>query len=282
MKKLFVLLITVFILFTLVGCRKIVSNRADEINDSGNGISGSDVSDNIDEVSSSSESTIADNADEVSGSSEGSNRDNINEVSDSDEIETSYIYSDYAWNESFEELCLKATDVVRVEVLDQRVEWIDFTNAKYIKPQIYPDAGGEPIEIEPKLMTIYRLRVLEVFKGNAVVGDVLEAMQEGGQKDKTKVINKDRVSITSGDEVVVCLSERLENFPKNFINPYQSIYRLDSPGKSVMESRNTQERLEPVRAYIDVSEENDIKLTIGDLQDLAEKNTRDVKDNTRD
>ena len=59
-----------------------------------------------------------------------------------------------------------STDIVRAEVLDSRVEVLDMSSGEPIP--------GVDMSIFHHLHVIYRLNVLEVFKGNSVKGSVLE------------------------------------------------------------------------------------------------------------
>ncbi|MCL2558864.1 MAG: hypothetical protein FWE07_00130 [Turicibacter sp.] len=186
-----------------------------------------------------------------------------NADNDLDEVETVWIMADYPHYDSITHLASYATDVVRVEVLDERVEWLN----TWLAPP--------PSEIDPyNLYTIYRIRVLEVFQGDATVGDILEVRQMGGETDSLRVINTDEVSLAVGDDLVLFLrASYIENFPAVLLNPYQGAYHFASISASEGIASIEAEEL----ANIDVHEslesvnpENDLVLTIEDLIQILE------------
>ena len=80
------------------------------------------------------------------------------------------VSASYPHYDSIDHLSEHATDIVRVEVLDERVQrlntWLEA-----------PPAGIDPYEI----YTVYRIRVVEAFQGNVSPGDIMEVRQMGGQ-----------------------------------------------------------------------------------------------------
>ena len=117
---------------------------------------------------------------------------------------------DYPHYRSFRALASAATDVVRVEVLDEREEWFN----AFLSPP--------PPEIDPYwLYTVYRLRVLEVFQGDAQVGDIIEV------RELAWAIGSGNLPIAAGDDLVLFLHASLiEGEPAFLLNPTQSAYRF--------------------------------------------------------
>ena len=95
-----------------------------------------------------------------------------------------------------------STDIVRVEILDERVEVLNVA-------LLY----GEMLWIH----TINRLRVLEVFKGDTEIGDIIEVAQPGGQMGYIEAIVYFSVPLTIGDELVL------------FLINYNDMYDVDLP-----------------------------------------------------
>jgi len=112
-------------------------------------------------------------------------------------------------------LATAATDVVFVEVLDERVELIN---------SLIGAAAGAG---NYNLYTVYRVRVLETFQGNAVPGDILEVRQLGGQLGNETIINTERVPLQAGNDVLIFMSESaIAGNPSLFLNQQQSVFTL--------------------------------------------------------
>ena len=158
-------------------------------------------------------------------------------------IDVMQISASYPSYRSIAHLASRATDVVRVEVLDERVErfntWLE----------------TPPPEINPYyIYTVYRLRVIDAFKSDATPGDILEVRQLGGQQDNEKVINTNKAPITVGDDLVLFMrASYIDNYPSVFLNPFQTVYRFTDTG--------TLESVHPG---------NHLTLTVRDLMLLSE------------
>ena len=177
---------------------------------------------------------------------------------DSDEMMRIYFSADWPAYASIEELTTRAAGIVRAEVLDERVEWLNF----FI---------DHPPEIDPyRPYTVYRIQVLEVFQGDVAPGDILEVAQRGGQLDNMWMINQDKIPIASGDDLVFFLNSVCASFPAGFMTPFQGVYRFpDGDTRSL----NDDEELESVHPE-DVSSYLILTLTIGDLLQIQEENRR--------
>ena len=188
--------------------------------------------------------------DNIAISNSNDNKAELGIFDDSDEVETIWVMGDYPHYNSISDLASYATDVVRVEVLNERVEWLN----TWLEPP--------PPEIHPyNLYTIHRIRVLEVFQGDAEIGDILEVRQIGGQQDGLRVINEDEVPLAIGDDLVLFLrASYIENFPSVLLNPYQSAYYSPSENALI----DIDEDLESVNP------DNDLVLTTEDLIQIAE------------
>lgn len=122
-----------------------------------------------------------------------------------------------------EQMTDRTSDIVKLEILDERIEWVNIWE------------GIEDVPVERNLYdihTIHRARVLNVFKGDSAVGDIIEIMQEGGNLDGITLINESAVNFSYGDNVVLFLHNPIE-FPFTIINPYQGAYLISDDGMLV-------------------------------------------------
>jgi len=152
---------------------------------------------------------------------------------------------DWPHYRSFQDLASAATDVVRVEVLDEREDWFN------------PFLNPLPPEIDPyRLYTVYRLRVLDVFQGDAQVGDVIEVRLRVGA-----VVYGD-LSIAIGDDLVLFLyASVIEGNPAFLVNPTQGAYRSRhlSGTFTILQNIHPRSRFVPL-------------VTMGNLRQLAAEN----------
>jgi len=157
----------------------------------------------------------------------------------------------YPHYDSVAHLTEEATDVVRVEILDERVE-------KYNSWLEEPPEGIDPYDIN----TVYRMKVLEAYQGGAAAGDILELRQMGGQLGDEQMVVADQVEIKPGEEMVMFLYDfRIKDLPLVYLNSHQSIYKAKD---GALESVNSA---------------NDLILTFGQLRQIKESNSQKLGNN---
>ena len=160
-----------------------------------------------------------------------------------DNVEVRIVLSNYPWHDDMECLSSHATDIVRVEVLDERVELINSWLSA-------PPAGVDPYDI----YTVYRLRVIESFYGGAASGDIIEVRQIGGRQGDELVINYDAAPIAVGDDIVLFIQEsQIEGFPHILLNPQQTIFHATDDDK-----------------WEGSHQDNDFSFTIEELEEIIE------------
>ena len=151
------------------------------------------------------------------------------------------ILSEMSWVDSI--------DVVRVEVLDERVEW------------------------EEMPYTVYRIQVLEVFQGESgvEVGDVLEIAQMGGEIDRVRLENDSFLPLAPGDDLVLFLSRSPGQGPyRRGILGFQSVFRF--PPVDGMRAFRSDEDLETVYEFPEHIAYFALSLTLDDLADMQIQN----------
>lgn len=185
------------------------------------------------------------------------------EVDDSqdEEVVTANIMGNVILFASIDDIATFDTDVVRVEVLDANMEWVNASpssqNTDENSPGFY------------MMCDIYQFRVLEVFKGHTEVGDIIEGLRFTGPFDSGSTL------LDIGDDIVVFLynNRRVENQPFS-MHPYQAAYRVLSTivyPQTIMGTALT--RSIPDDLVLEsVNPNNNLTLTVGDLIRIAEEN----------
>ena len=131
----------------------------------------------------------------------------------------------YHHSNSAEELAARSNRyIARVEVLDARVEILN-SSLSLDMPRY-------------DIYTVYRLRVLEVFRGDTRPGEVIELAQTGGQWGGLSLENMEFAPIAAGGEYVMFLGgvdpAEFSDFPDArfaaFAQPMQGVYRVTGTG----------------------------------------------------
>ncbi|MCL2865537.1 MAG: hypothetical protein FWE25_08370 [Lachnospiraceae bacterium] len=169
------------------------------------------------------------NSEDVSASSENDGN---------GEMEKMEIHIDYfMWN-NVERMAELATDIIRGEVLDQRVEWknlivpreavvADMLGQGMTQEEIDFEIYGFDFEPYYNLMTVYTIYVLEVFQGNHVAGDVIEMMRRGGEYGNEYWFVSDAIELSAGIEFVLFLyTTGLTDNPYILLSHVQGAYSL--------------------------------------------------------
>ena len=192
------------------------------------------------------------------------------------------LYSESPMYDSVSHLARRATDVIRGEVLDRRTELRNTTLSKeealedmrnnFTEEEFlyFYGEGVHWVDFEPhyEVVTIHRIRILEVFQGSYQVGDIKEIMQSGGTYGNTTVSNSDLISFKTGDDLVFFLySWSHFGRPAVLLNPFQSVYRFPAIDENEG-SLDLDVELENV--YGD-THFNDLRITLNDLLQLAER-----------
>jgi len=148
------------------------------------------------------------------------------------------------------ELASVSTDIVRVEVLDSREEWIIT-----LLPPFPPDIN---LSDEYELCTVHRLRVIEVFKGSEESGAIMEVMQLGGLSNRRSFMSDSFVDFAIGDDLILFMESFGYERPAVLLTPHQSVYRVIT---SVDGSLNIE----------NFCESNDFILTMEELKRIADE-----------
>jgi len=175
-----------------------------------------------------------------------------------EKIEWIHITASWPDYTCIDELASNAVHVVRVEVLDERPEWINPFLRAPIEGPIY------------ELYTINQVRVLEVFQGDAQPGDIMDVGQRGGQFDNMRVTTDAKVPFVVGEELVLFLGSSGSNtnfngeqLPAFLLTPWASVYRVPSFGEE-LSALSVNQQLEAVDSRCRIT------LTIGDLRQIAD------------
>ena len=195
----------------------------------------------------------------------------VNEIME-DEITTVYISGSELWIfDNIAQMNTQTTDIVRAKILNSRVEPI---NTLLRTPR--PD---DDMEIFYIIHTIYQLKVLEVFKGDLAVGDVLEVAQMGGLYGNRKLVFSNQLSMNRGDEFIFFLHSYdaygFGHLPMTIAGSYQGVFHtlsLQTTQANEMFENITEayfeNHLSPNETLESVSPHTSLTLTIGDLMQI--------------
>ena len=152
-----------------------------------------------------------------------------------DDVITVYFTQSFPRYPSISHLTNTATDIVRVEVIDTRIAWINTAIPNPDDPEGLEESDFSLFDLNPlikkslmgySIFTVYQIRVLEVFKGDLEIGEIIEFAETGGQLDNFNLVNTEQpIHLSVGDDVVLFLSYlRRENIPAFLLNNTQSVY----------------------------------------------------------
>jgi len=186
---------------------------------------------------------------------------------------------------SSDELFDRATDVFRGKVIDSReervnlllsaaevIEYTAIVHGRYHSReeirQLFMDEYyrrgfwcDTVVRYRIHLMTIYRIRVLEVFQGNYQIGDIVEVAQHAGSNSPSF---RGFIPLEADDDIVIFMVS-MDRFgqPGYFLTPWQSVYFFPADeGRSGKLS--LEEELKPV-----IPGSNRLNLTLNDLIQLS-------------
>ena len=194
------------------------------------------------------------------------------------ENEVIFISGDYPMYDSIVSLSEMATDVIRGQVVDKRVAYVNTSLppdvflaevSEFLTTEEVVEYFGENLEyvdFEPnyEMVAIYQIRVLEVFQGYYQVGEIIEIKTPGGDLGYVTVIAEDYISFEEGDDLVFFIqSWREAGLPGVLLNPFQSAYYFPIE-YSDARARNLNHEMDSVHP------ENSLTLTLEDLAQIYE------------
>ena len=200
---------------------------------------------------------------------------------DKSEFETTFIHADIYIFEDIEDMRDMATHIIRGEVLDHRFEWINTNLSQEALEQIlieydYTDAEIEEYiewsDFEPimELMTIYRVRILEVFQGDHDTESVIEVAVVGGEYENQLWILDEAVELEIGGELILFLAAWETEELYSPLSHIQSIYYIPNEIKDEYITEIEDEYFE--LELENINEIDPIAITIEDLIEIAEEN----------
>jgi hypothetical protein len=165
----------------------------------------------------------------------------------------------------------RADLVVRVEVLDNGV--YEMRNTVTELPDPIPEDMREHFESgiltedmftpDYQAHTVYQVRVIETFGGNAREGEIIEVLQRGGVISGTRYTTNAQIPFAEGDDLVLFLIRDSGSGSAGLLTPWQAVYRFTPENNTAMsaETMNDESRVLEI-----VDERNCITLTVGDLR----------------
>ena len=169
-----------------------------------------------------------------------------------------------------EDMIVHATDIVRAEMLDERVELINHIIPWTPESIALMFPCGHVPEDNPQydIFTVTRAKVVEVFKGNTQVGDIIEINQMGGRLGNEHLICRARVHFETGEDLVVFLRQWItRDNAYGLMSPFQAVYRFPSSYGEGIATLSFDKELE---SFVDTR--HSLPLTLGDLMQVAVAN----------
>jgi len=143
-----------------------------------------------------------------------------------------------------DDLTSSASDIVRVEVLGSRVRRINTT---------LPPSTQRNREI----VTIHRLRIMEVFKGSEEPGAIMEVMQLG-RISRRQHANYGLIDFETGEDLILFMESFNDGLPAVLLTTHQAVYRVATSDDGYIE----------IEGYFDFSP---FTLTMEDLERIADE-----------
>ena len=144
---------------------------------------------------------------------------------------------DYPYYEDERDIYEKASLVIRGIVIEKRMEFMspvtELSQEQKRDPKLNP--GGD-VDKEKELFTIYKVQIIDSFKGDAVKDDIVEIKQLGGEKDNTIYIEEGGPQINQNSEYIMFLETYVDN-PATLLNNMQSLYNVED-GKIISHPDN--------------------------------------------
>jgi hypothetical protein len=170
------------------------------------------------------------------------------------------VYSEGQWPDfdSVESLFNRATDVVRVEVLDNgRYEMV---NTRIPEPE-------NPLW-EPRfsIYTLHQVRVIEIFNGDLIINDIIDIGQYGGEMDGVRLITDAQIPFMEGDDLILFLTIYDGIYHAELLTPWYAIYHYPKENNIMSFSADSEDN----RVLENVDERNQLTLTVGDLYNRRE------------
>ena len=178
---------------------------------------------------------------------------------------------DYEIYENIDHMTARATDIVRGVILDERVEEINTLLPPRGGPnEWYLSRRGDFYSIH----TINRIRIVEVFKGDAQVGDIMEIAQLGGRLGLTVQNVSHRLQFAVDDDVILFMRTFHASHgvygPATLLAGGQGVFR--ATGESVFSEgiiatydNNSLMAYVAMESFCPDAHCNNLVLTIGDL-----------------
>ena len=187
-----------------------------------------------------------------------------------EEIKTINLSSDYQIFDNIDEISSLATDVLRVEVLDARVDKIK-TSLPFeaMPPELQALVNRDNLEQLYRVVTIYDLRILDVFKGDLNKNEIINVAISGGQFEDMNIKHSSHNHLNLGDDLLLLLQEsHVEGSSLFFpVSVSQAIYRFYQHSPNIL-TRGLEIEFENIHEHSGYG----LTFTLSDLAKIAEVN----------
>ena len=180
---------------------------------------------------------------------------------DDDEVITTHISGDRMVYPNIDMLAEWSSDIVRGKILEERIEIISILTPT---PENYLLFNEEDRQRFYLIHTVHQLEVLEVFKGDAEPGDIMEVRQMGGRIGNEELINPDIVPISVDDDLILFMYDNGSGRPLVLMTPTQGVFHFTPLAESAR-MRNANTSLESV-----LESQFNLPFTLNDLARITE------------
>jgi hypothetical protein len=148
-------------------------------------------------------------------------------------VEVVKIASDYPEYSSAEQIIGESDLVVQVEPVASRVEALRPDVSDSTDPLANPQAGvpaDQQAQVDPVVVTVSTVKIVNVVKGAAKQGDLIEVSQLGGLLDGVRYVDPETTTLSpaTGTDYVLMLAAHGASDPYDLVNPVQGMYEVDT------------------------------------------------------
>ncbi|MDR2545972.1 MAG: hypothetical protein LBC96_00475 [Lachnospiraceae bacterium] len=187
-------------------------------------------------------------------------QENISQIEENNEVIEVFTHAQWAYYENLDELFQRATDVVRVEVLDDGA--CETVNIRL------PDINNKDWKPFYTVYTLYEVKVIETYKGRLANNNTIMVGQRGGETDRIRLVSDAFVPLKAGDDLTLFITIHEGIYHANLLTPWDAVYRIETEDGTRISSDT---RASDDHKLVPVYERGHLSFTIGELRNYRAK-----------